>query len=246
MFRQKTHIEFPSSLVKCQMFWLNSSIMNFFLCCYCTRYYIMGRKACYESLSTGWVRCPEDHYKQHPGLQNPQGTMEQTQEIKRQRWGSTDVFGGKIGHRDDKSRREEQGSWGGGWGGGPDVLCSLLWRQFNCSRHFRFAAVNCWYGNGRVLWKKKRLFKMRSLVDRPKWKLHWMGALILPDINIHFMTLLSHCPHPVLTQRAHYYQWRGGWSSQTLIWALSEGITVRTLPQCEWLETYHKQGGAGC
>lgn len=217
----------------------------FFVLLLC-RYYIMVRKACYESLSTGWVRCPEDHYKQHPGLQNPQGTMEQTQEIKRQRWGSTDVFGGKIGHRDDKSRREEQGSWGGGWGGGPDALCSLLWRQFNCSRHFRFAAVNCWYGNGRVLWKKKRLFKMRSLVDRPKWKLHWMGALILPDINIHFMTLLSHCPHPVLTQRAHYYQWRGGWSSQTLIWALSEGITVRTLPQCEWLETYHKQGGAGC
>ena len=76
----------------------------------------MGRKACYESLSTGWVRCPEDHYKQHPGLQNPRGTMEQTQEIKRQRWGSTDVFGGKIGHRDDKSQREEQGSWRGGWG----------------------------------------------------------------------------------------------------------------------------------
>lgn len=29
-----------------------------------------GQKACYECLSTGWVRCPEeDHYEQHPGLQ---------------------------------------------------------------------------------------------------------------------------------------------------------------------------------
>lgn len=33
------------------------------------------------------------------------------------------------------------------------------------------------------------------------------------------------------------------WSMQTLIWGLSEGITVHTLPQCEWLVTYHKQEG---
>lgn len=35
------------------------------------------------------------------------------------------------------------------------------------------------------------------------------GRLKVSDVNIlHFLTLLSHCLHPALTQRAHYYQWR--------------------------------------
>lgn len=143
--------------------------------------------------------CPKDHYKQHPGLQIPRVERTNTRD-KRQRWGSADILIWKIGHHDDKSQR------GAGElrGGGLDALYSLLCRQFNCSSHFGFAAVNCWYGNGSVL------FKRRSLVDETKWKLYWMGGLIALDIYIlHFMTLLSYCLHPVLTQRAHYYQWRG-------------------------------------
>lgn len=45
------------------------------------------------------------------------------------------------------------------------------------------------------------------------WKLYWIGRVgggEVVDINmVHFMTLLSHCLHPVFTQRAHYCQRRG-------------------------------------
>lgn len=121
---------------------------------------------------------------------------------KRQRWGDADILRWKIGHHDDKSQRWAREMGGGRGRGGLYVLYSLLCRHFNHRSHFCFAAVNCRYGNCSVDYEKKK--------DGWWTRLKRGRGLGVVDINmLHFMTLLSHCLHPVLTQRAHYCQRRG-------------------------------------
>lgn len=70
------------------------------------------------------------------------------------------------------------------------------------------------------------------LVDKMKKNHTGRGGCPLPPLS----QLCSHPEGSLLSVESR-------WSMQTLIWGLSEGITVHTLPQCEWLVTYHKQEG---
>lgn len=75
--------------------------------------------------------------------------------------------------------------------------------------------------------KQKDRIRRRLLVDESKWNSFWML------VSLH--TLWAYSPTVCPQLEGSLLSEEMGWSMQTLIWKPSEGITVYTLPQCEWL-----------
>lgn len=78
-----------------------------------------------------------------------------------------------------------------------------------------------------MYYEKKKLFKRRSLVDKTKWKLYFMALI---------STLFS--PRGLIIISAE-----GLIHADTHMRAVWRHYCAHTLPQCEWLGTYHKQEG---
>lgn len=70
---------------------------------------------CYESWSTGWVRCSkEDHYRQTPWATHSPRQTEQTQALKDKDEGVQKYSDKKMGHPDGRSPKEGKRSGEGG------------------------------------------------------------------------------------------------------------------------------------